>query len=73
VLESAACKYGNAVYLSKATPFQSHRFSKNVSGSGGYRKVRWTRRGMGKRGGVKVICFDEIEGRIWLLIVYAKS
>ncbi len=44
-----------------------------VPGSGGCRKVRWTRQGMGKRGGARVIYFNEIEGRIWLLIVYSKS
>ena len=44
-----------------------------VPGSGGCRKVRWTRQGMGKRGGARVVYFNEIEGRIWLLIVYSKS
>ena len=28
---------------------------------------------MGKRGGARVVYFMETEGRIWLLIVYAKS
>jgi hypothetical protein len=28
---------------------------------------------MGKRGGARVIYFNEVEGRIWLLIVYAKA
>ena len=42
--------------------------------SGGLRKVRWGRQGCGTRGGVRVICFNELEdGKIWLLIVYAKS
>lgn len=44
-----------------------------VPGSGGCRKVRWTRQGLGKRGGARVIYFNEVEGRIWLLIVYSKS
>jgi hypothetical protein len=44
-----------------------------VPGSNGCRKVRWARQGMGKRRGVRVIYFNEVEGRIWLLIVYAKS
>jgi hypothetical protein len=44
-----------------------------VPGSSGCRKVRWTRQGMGKRGGTRVIYFNEVEGRIWLLIVYAKA
>lgn len=42
--------------------------------SGGLRKVRWTRQGSGTRGGVRVIYFNVLEdGKIWLLIVYAKS
>lgn len=44
-----------------------------IPGSGGCRKVRWSRSGMGKRGGVRVIYFIERAGRIWLLIVYAKA
>ena len=44
-----------------------------VPGSNGCRKVRWSRSGMGKRGGVRVIYFNELEGHTWLLIVYAKA
>jgi hypothetical protein len=45
-----------------------------VRGSGGCRKVRWSRAGMGKRGGVRVVYFFESEpGEIWLLLVYPKS
>jgi hypothetical protein len=44
-----------------------------IPGSGGCRKVRWGRAGMGKRGGARVIYFNEPDGRIWLLIVYAKA
>lgn len=44
-----------------------------VPGSNGCRKVRWSRSGMGKRGGSRVIYFNELEGCIWLLIVYAKA
>jgi hypothetical protein len=45
-----------------------------VPGSGGCRKVRWSRAGMGKRGGVRVIYFVRTAaGEIWLLLVYAKS
>jgi hypothetical protein len=28
---------------------------------------------MGKRSGVRVVYFNEEQGRIWLLIVYAKA
>ena len=44
-----------------------------IPGSGGCRKVRWGRSGMGKRGGARVIYFNVPDGRIWLLIAYAKS
>ena len=45
-----------------------------IRGSGGCRKVRWARKGMGKRGGVRVIYFNRLsEGEIWLLLIYAKS
>ena len=45
-----------------------------IPGSGGVRKLRWQRAGMGKRGGLRVIYYvhDE-QGRIWLLTVYSKS
>ena len=42
--------------------------------SGGCRKVRWSRAGTGKRGGVRVIYFISLpSGEIWLLLIYAKS
>ena len=45
-----------------------------VPGSGGCRKVRWSRAGTGKRGGVRVIYFNRLpEGIIVLLLIYAKS
>lgn len=45
-----------------------------VAGSGGVRKVRWSRAGRGKRGGVRVIYFNRLSaGEIWLLVLYAKS
>ncbi|MDR5777658.1 MULTISPECIES: transcriptional regulator [unclassified Caballeronia] len=45
-----------------------------VPGSGGCRKVRWGRPGMGKRGGVRVIYYNRLEnGEIWLLVIYAKN
>lgn len=31
------------------------------------------RSGMGKRGGARVIYFNVVDGRIWLLIAYAKA
>ncbi|MDE3021731.1 MAG: transcriptional regulator [Pseudomonadota bacterium] len=44
-----------------------------IPGAGGCRKVRWSRSGMGKRGGVRVIYFNSVDGRIWLLIAYTKA
>lgn len=45
-----------------------------IPASGGCRKVRWARKGMGKRGGVRVIYFNRLaDGEIWLLLIYAKS
>ena len=45
-----------------------------VPGSGGLRKVRWSRQGTGKRGGVRVIYYNRLaNGEIWLLLIYAKS
>jgi hypothetical protein len=44
-----------------------------IPGSGGCRKVRWSRAGSGKRGGTRVIYFIERDGVIWLMIVYSKA
>lgn len=45
-----------------------------IPGSGGCRKLRWSRAGMGKRGGARVIYFNQLaNGVIWLLVIYAKA
>jgi hypothetical protein len=45
-----------------------------VPGSGGVRKIRWSRDGEGKRGGVRVIYYNQLgESLIWLLTICAKS
>jgi hypothetical protein len=45
-----------------------------IPGSGGVRKIRWSRAGMGKRGGVRVIYFARLTlGEIVLLTIYAKA
>lgn len=45
-----------------------------IPGSGGCRKVHWSRTGMGKRGGVRVIHYNQLaDGRIYLLLIYAKG
>lgn len=45
-----------------------------IPGAGGLRKVRWTRPGMGKRGGARVVYFNQLAvGVIALLMVYTKT
>ena len=45
-----------------------------IPGAGGLRKVRWSRYGMGKRGGARVVYFNQLaDGRIALLMVYTKA
>lgn len=45
-----------------------------IAATGGLRKVRWSRPGMGKRGGVRVIyMLRNAQGELVLLIVYAKA
>ena len=45
-----------------------------VPGSGGIRKVRWSRAGFGKSSGVRVIYFTRTaEGEVVLLTLYAKA
>lgn len=47
---------------------------KLVPGSGGLRKIRWGQKGMGKRGGVRVIYYwKQSSHEIWLLTIYSKS
>jgi hypothetical protein len=45
-----------------------------VPRSGGCRKVRWSRPGMGKQGGARVIYFTRLQaGELCMLLVYPKS
>jgi hypothetical protein len=45
-----------------------------VPGTHGVRKLRWSRQGIGKRGGTRILYYvQDSRGRIWLLMVYAKS
>ncbi len=45
-----------------------------MKGSGGLRKIRWGRPGMGKRGGLRVIYFWEANSEtFYMLIVYRKN
>lgn len=45
-----------------------------IPGSGGCRKVRWARPGMGKQGGTRVIYFTHLAaGELCMLLVYPKA
>ncbi len=45
-----------------------------ISGAQGLRKIRWSRQGMGKRGGARVVYYNQLaDGRIVLLIAYTKT
>jgi hypothetical protein len=47
-----------------------------IPGTGGFRKVRWsdTRRGKGRRGGLRVIYYHfAAEHQIWLMTLYSKN
>ena len=45
-----------------------------VTGSGGCRKIRWGRSGIGKRGGVRIIYHASTRaGQILLLTIYGKN
>ena len=45
-----------------------------VPGSGGVRKLRWKRKGMGKRGGLRVIYYVHYQpNEFWMLTLYAKA
>jgi hypothetical protein len=45
-----------------------------VPGSGGVRKLRWSLKGRGKRGGLRVIYyFRHADGEIWMITIYSKN
>lgn len=45
-----------------------------IPGTGGVRKLRWSRAGTGKRGGARVIYFYyQVDAPIYMLLAYAKA
>ena len=62
-------------YAELQTFLAGHPEAGNVMrGTGGIRKVRWSRRGQGKRGGVRVIYYWRVSAsRIYLLTIFGKS
>ncbi|AKH64000.1 MULTISPECIES: type II toxin-antitoxin system RelE/ParE family toxin [Photorhabdus] len=51
-----------------------HEHGDTISQTGGCKKIRWGRKGMGKRGGVRVIYYVRtLSGRLYLLFIYPKN
>jgi mRNA-degrading endonuclease RelE of RelBE toxin-antitoxin system len=44
-----------------------------IRGSGGLRKLRWNRPGMGKRGGLRIIYYFDKPETIYMLFAYPKN
>jgi hypothetical protein len=80
-IESAAFERVRAVYLDDEEYAELQQFMMKdpeagdlVRESGGVRKLRWKRKGMGKRGGLRVIYFVRYQpNEFWLLTLYAKA
>ncbi|MDC9581772.1 type II toxin-antitoxin system RelE/ParE family toxin [Xenorhabdus sp. PR6a] len=53
---------------------KNHEQGSTISATGGCKKMRWQREGMGKRGGVRIIYYTITKtGRLYLLLIYPKS
>ena len=80
-IESAAFERVRPVYLDEDEYAELQQFMMEnptvgavIPGSGGVRKLRWQRAGMGKRGGVRVIYFVRYRpNEFWMLTLYAKA
>lgn len=80
-IESAAFERVRAVYLDDDEYAELQQFMMEnpeagnvVRESGGVRKLRWRRKGMGKRGGLRVIYFVRYQpNEFWVLTLYAKA
>ena len=80
-IESSAFESVRPIYLDEDEYAELQQFMMQnpesgqlVPGSGGVRKLRWRRPGMGKRGGLRVIYFVRFEpNEFWMLSVYAKA
>ena len=80
-IESAAFERMRAVYLDDEEYAELQQFmilhpeaGNIVRGTGGVRKLRWGRKGTGKRGGLRVIYFLRYQpNEFWMLALYAKT
>ncbi|MEJ6080403.1 type II toxin-antitoxin system RelE/ParE family toxin [Vibrio sp. 1-Bac 57] len=54
---------------------ENPELGKIIAGTGGFRKLRWSRPGMGKSGGVRVIYYNlsGSSGRLYLALIYPKN
>jgi hypothetical protein len=80
-IESAAFESTRPVYFDEDEyselqqyMMQNPEAGQVIPGSGGLRKLRWKRSGMGKRGGLRVVYFVRFNpSEFWMLAVYAKA
>jgi hypothetical protein len=80
-IESSAFARACSVYLDDDEYAELQQFMMQnpeagqlVPGSGGVRKLRWSRPGTGKRGGLRVIYFVAVEpNEFWMLTIYSKA
>lgn len=80
-IESTAFERARAVYLDDDEYGELQQFmmgnpeaGRVIPGSGSVRKLRWKRKGMGKRGGLRVIYFVRyLPNEFWMLTLYAKA
>jgi hypothetical protein len=80
-IESAVFERVRALYLDDDEYAELQQFMLQnpeagnlVRGSGGVRKLRWRRKGSGKRGGLRVIYFVRYQpNEFWMLTLYAKA
>ncbi|MEQ1977621.1 type II toxin-antitoxin system RelE/ParE family toxin [Xenorhabdus sp. SGI240] len=53
---------------------KNHEKGSTISATGGCKKIRWQREGLGKRGGVRIIYYTiNKAGRLYLLLIYPKN
>ena len=53
---------------------ENYELGDTIAGTGGCKKIRWSRPGMGKSGGVRVIYYARAQsGRLYLLLIYPKN
>jgi hypothetical protein len=80
-IESAAFERVRPVYLEddeyaelQQSMMQNPESGDVVRGSGGVRKLRWRRPGIGKSGGLRVIYYLRYQpNEFWMLALYAKA